>query len=74
LAGHVEEDEEHADEEVEREIWLNTIQFAVLKAIHELEAIEQARHTHLNRMDPHHQPPPPHTPARGCGGRERGLL
>lgn len=41
LAGHVEEDEEHADEEVEREIWLNTIQFAVLKAIHELEAIEQ---------------------------------
>jgi hypothetical protein len=45
LAGHDEEDEEHADEEVEREIWLNTIQLAVLKAIHELEAIEQARHT-----------------------------
>ncbi|ELR18939.1 uncharacterized protein ACA1_233070 [Acanthamoeba castellanii str. Neff] len=29
LAGHDEEDEEHADEEVEREIWLNTIQLAV---------------------------------------------
>jgi len=35
------EEEEHADEEVEREFWLKTIQLSALKAIHELEAIQQ---------------------------------
>jgi hypothetical protein len=36
-----EEGDDHVDEELERELWLNTIQLAILKAIHELEAIEQ---------------------------------
>jgi hypothetical protein len=45
LASNEEEGDDHVDEELERELWLNTIQLAILKAIHELEAIEQARTT-----------------------------
>jgi len=40
-ASNEEGGDDHADEELERELWLNTIQLSVLKAIHELEAIEQ---------------------------------